>query len=114
MPFINLKTTARLTQETCESLKSAFGKAIEAFPGKSEQWLMVSIEDDRNLWFRGDNSADTAVIDVDLFGSVQPEAAEKMTAALCAIMERETGLSPDRLYVRYSGFSQWGWNGSNF
>ena len=52
MPYINLKTTKTVSAESCEMIKSAFGKAIECFPGKSEAYLMVGIEDGAKLWFR--------------------------------------------------------------
>ena len=114
MPYIKLNTTAEVGKEKAEALKAKFGKAIECFPGKTEQWLMVGIEDRQRLWFRGDNTADIAVLDVALLGSVSSDASERMTAEVCRILEEELGISPDRVYVKYSGFANWGWNGSNF
>lgn len=114
MPYIDLKTTKSLTNENCEALKAAFGKAIEVFPGKTEAWLMVGIEGDKKLWFKGDASKDSAVVCVDLLGEVNSTASEKMTGVICEILENEIGVSPDRVYVKYTGFRQWGWNGGNF
>lgn len=114
MPYINLKTTKTVAPEKCESLKAAFGKAIESFPGKTEAWLMVGIEDDAKLWFKGDASSDSAIVDVDLLGQVNSSASEKMTSVVCDILERELGISPDRIYVKYTGYNDWGWNGQNF
>lgn len=114
MPYIKLNTSAAVSEEKAEALKARFGKAIECFPGKTEQWLMVGIEDRQRLWFRGDNTADIAVLDVALLGSVGADASERMTAALCRILEEELNISPDRVYVKYSGFANWGWNGANF
>ena len=114
MPSINVKTSAVLTQEKRDVLKADLGRAIACFPGKSEQWLMVTIEDGLNMWFRGNASADTALIDVDILGDVSAAASEKMTAALCGIMDRELGIPQDRVYVKYAGYRHWGWNGGNF
>ncbi|MBR0510823.1 MAG: hypothetical protein IJJ85_11965 [Clostridia bacterium] len=114
MPYIKLATTAKVDDAKADALKTEFGKAIESFPGKTEQWLMVNIAPEQNMWFRGDNSADTAMVDVDLLGSISRGASEKMTAALCEILRAELGISPDRVYVKYTGFSDWGWNGGNF
>lgn len=114
MPYINLKTTTKVTPEKCEALKSAFGKAIECFPGKTENWLMVGIEDGAKLWFRGDNSEDSAIVDVDLLGSVSKDGSVAMTKELCDILSAELGISPDRIYVKYTGYNDWGWNGQNF
>ena len=114
MPYINVKTTKNLTPENCDNLKAAFGKAIESFPGKTEAWLMVGIEDGIKLWFKGDASSDSAIVDVDLLGQVNSAASEKMTKVVCDILETELGISPDRIYVKYTGYNDWGWNGQNF
>ncbi len=114
MPYINLKTTKKLSNDNCEAIKAAFGKAIECFPGKTEAYLMVGIEDGVKLWFRGDASQDSAILDVELLGAVNSEASEKMTVAICEILENELNISPDRVYVKYTGYSDWGWNKMNF
>lgn len=114
MPYINLKTTKKVSSEQCENIKSAFGKAIECFPGKTEAWLMVGIEDGARLWFKGDNSSDSAVVDVELLGSVSKEGSAAMTAQLCEIINTQLDISPDRIYIKYKGYADWGWNGGNF
>ena len=114
MPYINLKTTKTVSDDKCEALKTAFGKAIESFPGKTEAWLMVGIEDGAKLGFKGDASKDSAIVDVDLLGDVNEGASEKMTSVVCDILERELGIGADRVYVKYTGYKQWGWNGGNF
>lgn len=114
MPYINLKTTKKVTDEKCVAIKSAFGKAIENFPGKSEAYLMVCIEGEQKIWFAGDDSRDSAVVDIQLLGSVNPSASEDMTAEVCKILEDELGISPARIYVKYEGYDNWGWNGRNF
>ncbi len=114
MPYINLKTTVKVNDEKCERVKAAFGKAIECFPGKNEAFLMVGIEGDAKLWFRGDASSDSAIVDVELLGSVNSAASENMTAEICGILENELGISPDRVYVKYKGYADWGWNNRNF
>lgn len=114
MPYINLKTTKKVTSEQGESLKAAFGKAIECFPGKTEAWIMVGIEDGVKLWFKGDASQDSAIVDVELLGSVSKDGSQAMTAEICNILEKELGISPDRVYVKYKGYADWGWNRINF
>ena len=114
MPYIKLTTTAKVDSAKAAALKARFGKAIENFPGKTEQWLMVCIEDGQKLWMRGDDSADTAMVDVDLLGQIDPGASDRMTAALCDILQSELQLAPDRVYIKYTGYANWGWNGGNF
>lgn len=114
MPYINLQTTCKVTQEKAEAVKSAFGKAISVIPGKSENWLMINIEGERSMWFRGDASEDIAFVSVSVYGSLSDSASDKMTAEICSILSDTLGLSPDHIYVRYSEHDKWGFNGSNF
>ena len=37
-----------------------------------------------------------------------------MTARLTAVLEKELGLAPGRVYVRYAQTPYWGWDGGNF
>jgi len=114
MPYIKLTTTAKVTDEKCAAIKTKFGKAIESFRGKNESWLMVAVDDEKRMWFRGDNSADSAMVDVELLGAVDPSDSEKMTSRVCALLSEELGIPSDRIYVKYTGYKDWGWNGSNF
>ncbi len=114
MPYIELKTTATVSAEKAEKLKAELGKAIECFPGKTERWLMLSVEGDKKMWFGGDNSSDSAMVDVCLLGNVDASASEKMTAKICRIIEDELAIAQNRTYIKYSGYQNWGFNGSNF
>ena len=113
MPYIDLKTNAAVSDAQKTALKSARGQAITRLPGKSEQWLMVGIPPDCALWFQG-SDAPAAMVHVEVFGSADPAAYEKMTARICKICSDELGLPQNRVYVNYSETYNWGWNGSNF
>ena len=39
---------------------------------------------------------------------------EKMTAELTKIYGEVLGIAADRMYIKYMGSYDWGWNGSNF
>ena len=114
MPFIEVKTSASLTDAQCEAIKSGLGKAICAIPGKSESWLMVEVTPNCKLWFRGDASADSAMVRVAVLGKISAGDSERMTAEVTKVLGREAGLSPDRIYISYSEHDKWGWNSSNF
>ena len=89
MPVIHTHVSVSTTAEQREALKSAYGKAITAVPGKSEGWLMCPFEDNMPIYFGGDDS--------------KPAAYEK-----------ELGIPADRTYIRYTATTDWGWNGGNF
>jgi phenylpyruvate tautomerase PptA (4-oxalocrotonate tautomerase family) len=113
MPFINLKTNVSVSQDKEKQIKSQFGQAITAIPGKSENWLMVGIEPEYKLWFKGDD-APCAMIEVSIFGKASSSDYNSLTEKICSIISSELGVSPSRTYVKYSEISEWGWNNGNF
>ena len=113
MPYIDTKLSTTLTKEKELVLKTALGKMIENFPGKTESWLMLNFEGDCHLWFKGTDEP-CAYVNIAIFGKGSDEAYNKMTADVCELLHKETGISPDRIYVRYEEVFHWGWNGSNF
>lgn len=113
MPFIQTKTNVSVSKEQETRLKTAFGKAIELIPGKSERWLMLGFSDNERMWFVGDD-APIAYLSVKLFGGASDSAYDALTAKLTEIVSVELGIQPSRIYVKYEEIDHWGWNGSNF
>lgn len=112
MPFVNVITNTEISKDQEIAVKSQLGKAIENL-GKTENWLMVGFNCGTPLYFKGEN-APAAFVDISVFGSSSDAQCEKMTAAVCGIVEKELGIPASRTYVKYTGTSQWGWNNSNF
>jgi hypothetical protein len=113
MPFINTNTNVKISDENKELLKTKLGKAIELM-GKSESWLMLSFEDECDMYFKGESSSPMAFVDISVFGNPTDENCEAMTREVCKIYQDVLSISPDKLYVKYSGSTQWGWNNMNF
>ncbi|MGN0637043.1 MAG: phenylpyruvate tautomerase MIF-related protein [Huintestinicola sp.] len=113
MPFINIKTNAEVTPEKADSIRSALGLAITAIPGKSEGWLMVGIEDNYKLYFKGTEEP-AAMVQVSIYGNASSNALGVLTSNITGILLDTLGISTDRVYVSYMSTPDWGWNGSNF
>ena len=114
MPFINSKVTVSMNEEKKESVKTRLGQAISIIPGKSENWLMVGFEDNYDLYFQGNQNAETAFVEVKIFGSAAGSVYDRLTAEICKIFNEELGIEPNRIYVKYEEVENWGWNGGNF
>lgn len=112
MPFINTNTNVEISKEKELALKEKLGKAIEIL-GKSESWLMISFEDKCSMYFKGEETP-MAFVDISVFGKSTDAQCEKMTKAVCRIFEDELSIPADKLYVKYNGSTQWGWNNMNF
>ena len=98
MPVIHTHVSVSTTPEQREALKTAYGKAITAVPGKSEGWLMCPFEDNMPIYFGGDDSQPAAYVEVNVFGrSVPGSAWEKLTEQIMAALgkERPTVLTSD-------------------
>ncbi len=93
MPFISSKVNIAMTKEQKETIRKKLGENISIIPGKTEDWLMVEIADNCDLYFRGD---------------------EKMTEIISGIYEKELKIKQNRIYIKYEEVEKWGWNGTNF
>ena len=113
MPFIDSKITVKLTDEKKESIKARLGQAVSLLR-KSESYLMVGFDDGYDLYMGGNKLEKGAYVSVSLFGSASSADYEKMTGAICNVMQEELGIPGDKVYVTYHGVNDWGWNGSNF
>ena len=114
MPFIDAKISVAITPAQEESIKQKLGKAISLIPGKSEAWLMLNIQPECRLYFKGDNNEPSAMVEVKLFGASTPDAYQKMTAEVTKILDSELNIPAARIFVKYDEVQHWGWNGSNF
>ena len=92
MPYIRTTVSTPLTEENKTNLKSKLGEAIALIPGKSESWLMLSFEDNMSMYFKGDNSAEYAYLEVSIFGSTSDAAYDRLSAALSEIINEELGI----------------------
>lgn len=114
MPFINVKLSETATDNQIETVKTELGKAISLLPGKSEMYLMVNIEDGCHLYFKGNQSAPTAMCEVSVFGTATRSACEALTVEICRILERELSVPQNRIYVKFSFIDTWGYDGYLF
>ena len=114
MPFIRTTTNKELSQKEKVKLRELYGKLIEKIPGKSEEWLMISISDGTYMAFRGEDEEPCAMIEVDLLGAADSSALDEMTEAVCDKVGNLLDIDPARIYVRYQSFEHWGYNRFNF
>lgn len=114
MPYINTKLNVGLSKEKEKAIKEKLGNAIAILPGKSENWLMLGFEDGCRLYFKGDDSAPMAYVEVSVYGNSNASAYNKLTAAITQILNEELSVKPDHVYVKYMESEHWGFNGSNF
>ena len=114
MPFIDLKTTTKITKEQEAELIRELGEKIALLPGKSEEWLMLNFSDECRMAFRGTTTPDIAYLEVKLFGASTEDGYDKLTAAITTTVNNVLAVPSDRIYVKYEEISTWGYDGINF
>lgn len=114
MPYINTTVTCKIPDGKREELKALLGEAIALIPGKSERFLMLSFSDGVKMYFGGDDSADTAFIEVKIFGTADKKDYDALTKRITEIYSSVLSIPGDRIYVKYEECFNWGWNGANF
>jgi Uncharacterized protein, 4-oxalocrotonate tautomerase homolog len=114
MPYINSRITVKLSEQQEENLKSQMGKIIEEIPGKSEEWLMVSFDDNKTIYFRGKKMEKAAFVEVKIFGTTERQYKNKVTDLICSLYEKELNIPKDGIYIIFSEVNDWGFNGVMF
>lgn len=113
MPYISVKTPFRTERDVANKIKTEFGKAIEILPGKTERWLMVSFDAQDAMFFSGSDEP-SAIAEISVFGKISPDGAERLTEKVCEILSDNLKIPSNRIYVKYSETSLWGYDGTNF
>lgn len=109
MPFINVKTTVSADENTKASIERKLTDSITLLPGKTASYFMCAVEDNISFMFHGDKE-NTAFVEVKIFGKSTREAYEKLTSAICDILEEELDVKPEYCYVKFEEVENWGFN----
>ena len=114
MPFINVKTNAKLTSPQKEIIKRRLFDCIGIIPGKSDRYLMVAIDDGADMAFHRDSESNMAMVEVKIFGSSSKDAYQRLTTAICLILQDEEDVEGQNCYVKFEEVKYWGYNGFKF
>lgn len=114
MPFINSKVTVKLSEKEKNLLKAKMGEIIKELPGKTEEWLMVSFDDDKTIYFKGKKMEHAAFIEVKIFGTAEREHKNKAAHLLSSLFEEKLNIPKDSIYITFNEIKDWAWNGELF
>ncbi|MBE6824591.1 MAG: hypothetical protein E7513_04525 [Ruminococcaceae bacterium] len=109
MPFIDARFTTPVNATQEENIKTKLGEAITLI-GKSEAYLMVQIEDNCRMYFKGNKDDESAYFEVKLLGKSTKANYEKLTKALCDIASEELSIPTNRVYVKFEEVEYWGYD----
>lgn len=109
MPYISFKTNHKLTLRQENIIKSKTGELISLIPGKSEKSLMIHMEDDQIMYFKGEELT-CMMIEINLYKSAEFEDKKRLTEAMIQMIHETTKIEADNIYVIFHEFDHWGLN----
>lgn len=113
MPFIDVKTSAKLSESKKREIETALTESITLLPGKTPHYFMCAVEDEISMMFHGDKEP-TAFVEVKIFGKSTRDAYEKLTEKICDILNEKAGVNPGFCYVKFEEVENWGFNKGMF
>ena len=108
MPYITIDMSKSISEEQKDQLASEIGKAITAFPGKTDRALMIGINDGRLIYNHGVRQENCAYLDISMHGSFPYEMKNDFTVRVYEIFERLFGTTDSNLYVTITEYDDWG------
>ena len=109
MPYISFKTNHKLTLRQENTIKSKSGELISLIPGKTEKALMIHMEDDQIMYFKGEETP-CMMIEINLYKSAEFNDKKKLTEAMIQMIHETTNIEADNIYVIFHEFDHWGLN----
>ena len=103
MPYISFKTNHKLTLRQENTIKSKSGELISLIPGKTEKALMIHMEDDQIMYFKGEETP-CMMIEINLYKSAEFDDKKKLTEAMIQMIHETTKIEADNIYVIFHEF----------
>ena len=111
MPFISFTTNHKLTLRQENEITKRTGELISILPGKKEENLMLHLEDNQIMYFRGEDIP-CMMIAVKLYNKVDLNAKKEFTEKLVVMIKETTNIDVDDIYVSFDEYPNGGKQGT--
>jgi phenylpyruvate tautomerase PptA (4-oxalocrotonate tautomerase family) len=114
MPLLALQTSARLSNQQRYNLLAPLSQILAECIGKPERYVMVTVSETAMLMAGVEGPA--AYADIRSIGGLNGTVNRKLSERICALLQEQLGIPPDRVYLGFTSVSadSWGWNGGTF
>ncbi|MEA4972524.1 hypothetical protein SDC9_82549 [bioreactor metagenome] len=111
MPQVNVKINYIVSEEQRSIIENGMVDIVVKNLGKRDNWLMVFVEDNAKIYFRGDNKTHTAGIALTVYKEIDDESAQKFITTATELVASNTDIQKDRIEVIIQPVNQWGLGG---
>jgi phenylpyruvate tautomerase PptA (4-oxalocrotonate tautomerase family) len=114
MPTLIVKTNAEVPRERRKVILDALSAAVAEQLAKPESYVMVVLENNRDMLFGGDDSP-AAYLELKSLGLPEDDTP-RLSQALCALMQRHFAVPATRVYIEFASPARhlFGWNSRTF
>lgn len=106
MPYIHLSIAKKLNDHQKEAIMARIGQLIEILPGKSEKVLMIRMDDDVQMVFRGVPCA-CAYVNVNLYMMSPDNKKAEFAQALVLSLSELAGIELDDIFLSFTEHGNW-------
>ena len=111
--LFHLQQIIKLTLRQENEIAKRTGELITILPGKKEENLMLHLEDNQIMYFRGDDIP-CMMIAVKLYNTIDFDAKKKFTEELVKMIKETTNIEINDVYVSFDEYPNWGKQGTLF
>jgi len=114
MPFFKIETNQPINPDGIQRILKNASEFISEMLGKPEQYVMVSIEPEKQMMF-SENDDPTAFVQLKSIGLAIDGCAD-FSSQICQFLAGELRISADRVYIDFADLERnmFGWNGKTF
>ena len=109
MPWIDILIPLNAEQNTQERVKEGLARIMEEVVQKEEKGLYVTFTEAKGFYRAGTACLDGAVVDVRYIGSFPLEKKRELTKRICALLAKELGTDPQKVYITFSELTSENW-----
>jgi len=110
MPMIQVKLTIPVSAEQDVKLHTALTNAVVDIFHKQNEYVMVHVEKEADLWMAGQKLSKGGYLSASLMGDLKNNECDAFTAKVCEILKNEFDIEGAQVYTTFQSINQWGWN----
>ena len=109
MPYINVSTSARITDK--KKLLEEISILVSSLTNKSKRFVMAKLDENSEMYF--DDASPCCFLEIKSIGSLNPS---EMAKPISNFIYEKIGIPIDKIYISFEDVSpsMWAWNGRTF